>query len=256
MCHPARSKSFLVLHMLCRFCEKDKTLIKAHIIAQCLHEPILDPSGPIMIISKDPNSYPKGTHTGQYDTEILCAECDGRFSSWEQYTANLLITSGAYERYKEAKRNEDFYMIEGYDYSSLKLCLLSILWTMSISTSSFKDVRLGPFEAKIRQMLRDKNPGLAAEFPIVLFRLIDEVGSGLMIGTKPHKEFGRNGYYLGLPGYVAVIKVDKRPISKPLGPRVLAPGKPLMIGLTDSGLSLDVIASNFFHQSPRRSDGP
>jgi hypothetical protein len=252
---PCPFRIILGAHMFCRFCEKDKTLIKAHIIAQCLHEPILDPSGPMMIISKDPNSYPKKTPTGEYDTEILCAECDGKFSPWERYTANLLITSGAYERYKEAKANEDFYTIEKYDYSSLKLCLLSILWKMSVSTSLFKDVRLGPFEAKIRQMLQDRNPGLGHEFPIYLVRLIDAIGS-VSMGTLRGTHYERNVYYLGLPGYVAIIKVDKRPTPMPLGPRVLAPGKPLIIGLKHSGRSLDSIASNFFHRPTRRKAPP
>ena len=67
MCYHASSK-VLVLRMLCQFCNKDKTLIEAHIITRCLHEPLLDPSGPMMVISKDANPFPKRTHTGQYDS--------------------------------------------------------------------------------------------------------------------------------------------------------------------------------------------
>jgi hypothetical protein len=113
-------------------------------------------------------------------------------------------------------------------------------------------VRLGPFEEKVRQMLQDKNPGLIDEFPILLFRLVDEIGSSTRRGTVQRNRDGINVYDLGLPGYIAIIKVDKRPTPQPLGSRVLAPGKPLIIGLKHSGLSLDGIASNFFQKSPRR----
>jgi len=191
--------------MLCRFCEKDKTLIEAHIIARCLHEPLFDPSGPMMIISRD--DYPKRSPIGQYDTTILCADCDGLFSPWEQYTAELLMTSNAYVKYKEGNSWDDFYEIGRFDYSRLKLCFLSILWRMSVSTlPSFKDVRLGPFEATIRQMLGDNNPGLVCEFPVILFRLIDEIGSGTMRQTDSlRRRHGINVYDIGLPGYIGII---------------------------------------------------
>jgi hypothetical protein len=240
--------------MLCRFCEKDKTLIEAHIIARCLHEPLLDPSGPMMLISKDANNFPKRTHTGQYDKGILCADCDGKFSPWEQYTARLLVTPGASEKYKDVNPHEDFYTIDEFDYSSLKLCFLSILWRMSVSAlPSFRNVRLGPFEAKVHQMLQDKNPGAVNEFPIVLVRLIDKLGSSIIPGTAGLKKYQeRNIYQLGLPGYLGIVKVDKRATPSPLAQRVLAPGKPLIIGLANSNLSLSSIHRDFFDKSPRR----
>jgi hypothetical protein len=136
----------------------------------------------MMLVSKELNSHPKRLRTGQYDSEILCADCDNKFSPWENYTAKLLMTAGAYERYREAKPGEDFYRIPEYDYASLKLCLLSILWRMSISNlPSFRRIALGPFEAVIRRMLVDKNPGRTDEFPVFIVRLKDEVGSGTAI---------------------------------------------------------------------------
>jgi hypothetical protein len=232
--------------MLCRFCEQDKKLIEAHIIAQCLHEPLQHPSGPMMLVSKEHDSHPKRVRTGQYDREILCADCDNKFSPWENYTAKLLMTAGAYERYREAMPGEDFYRIPEYDYASLKLCLLSILWRMSISKlPSFKRIALGPFEAMIRQMLLDKNPGRTDEFPVFVVRLKDEVGSGTLRGTERRNRDGVNVYDVGLPGYIAIIKVDTRPTPQPLGPRVLTPKQPLTIGLKQSNYSLAKIKSRF-----------
>jgi hypothetical protein len=207
----------------------------------------------MMLVSKEVDSYPKRNPTGQYDTKILCSSCDGKFSPWESYTAKLLMTAGAYDKYREAPTGEDFYTIPEYDYSSLKLCLLSILWRMSISTlPSFKNVALGPFEVTIRQMLLDKNPGRTDEFPLFIVRLIDEIGSSTLRGTERRKRDGICVYDLGLPGYIVLIKVDKRPTPIPLGPRVLAPRKPLIIGLKHSNLSLAAIASNFLNKRSLR----
>jgi hypothetical protein len=102
-------------------------------------------------------------------------------------------------------------------------------------------------------MLKDKRPGTVDEFPILLFRLIDEIGSGTIRSTdRLRKRDGINVYDIGLPGYIAIIKVDKRPTPQPLGPRVLAPKKPLVIGVKHSGLSLSAIKSSFLDKQPRR----
>jgi hypothetical protein len=72
-----------------------------------------------------------------------------------------------FQRAKPNHTNQDyFYSVQEYDYASLKLCLLSILWKMSVSRRpEFNSIRLGPFEEPIRQMLWNKNPGRANEFP-------------------------------------------------------------------------------------------
>jgi hypothetical protein len=238
--------------MLCRFCEEDKKLIEAHIIARCLLEPLQHPSGPMMLVSKDVNSFPKRLPQGQYDRQILCAECDNKFSAWENYTAKLLMTADAYDRFRDANPGEDFYRIPKYDYASLKLCLLSILWRMSISEiPSFKNITLGPFEAVIRQMLLDKNPGATEEFPMFIVRLTDEVGSGTLRGTERRNREGVNVYDLGLPGYIVVIKVDMRPTPHPLGTQVLAPNQSLTIGLKYSNYSLAAIKTRFLDKRAR-----
>src|SRR5262245_21375639 len=85
--------------MLCRFCEKDKMLIQAHIDPRCLHEPLSSPKGPMMLLSK--GSYPKRLQTGEYDDKILCADCDNGFAPCEEYAADLLIKNGAYERFQQ-----------------------------------------------------------------------------------------------------------------------------------------------------------
>jgi hypothetical protein len=200
----------------------------------------------MMLVSK--GSYPKKLQTGEYDDKILCAECDNAFSSWEQYTANLLVRNGAYDRFRQARLN--FYTVQSYEYASLKLCLLSILWKMSVSKrDTFRAVNLGPFEAAIRQMLLDNNPGRADEFPISICRIVGKFDSNTLRRTVPIKVEGVNFYQLGLPGYVAFIKVDKRPMPRRIGK--LAPKTPLVIGIARSSFDLNKIAG-LVNQPDRR----
>jgi hypothetical protein len=58
------------------------------------------------------------------------------------------------------------------DYSSFKLLLLSILWRASVAAGpEFHEVRLGPHEDKIRQMLLSLEPGEETQYPceVILF---------------------------------------------------------------------------------------
>jgi hypothetical protein len=52
-----------------------------------------------------------------------------------------------------------------------------------------------------------------------------------MIGAHRQRMDGLNVFHLGLPGYVATIKVDKRPPPQGIGRLVLQPGSPLIVGL-------------------------
>src|ERR1019366_6434777 len=85
----------------------------------------------------DVSTFRNRRHTGVYDRQILCAECDSSFSPWEEYTAKLLCqTAPAY--YKTAR--DGFYIIPEYDYAKLKLCLLSILCQNLYSALSHNDM--------------------------------------------------------------------------------------------------------------------
>ncbi len=155
--------------MRCQLCGEDKKLIKAHIIPQCLYTPLKNPSGPIMQVFKTPDTPPRRTPTGEYDTGILCADCDNhKLGCFDRYAGELLLKN------LDVNTTKKYYVVQEYSYSSLKLFFLSVLWRMSVSTlPSVKKVKLGPFEAQIRDMLLRKDAGPPETFPIVLHRYID-----------------------------------------------------------------------------------
>ena len=101
---------------------------------------------------------------------------------------------------------------------------------MSVSTRpSFAKVNLGPHEAQIRDMLLRKDPGLPETFSIVLHRYIDDFGAHCMVDTQPGRQKDLKVYNMSLPGYLAIIKVDQRPIPAEISKLILRPNAPLIV---------------------------
>jgi len=108
---------------------------------------------------------------------LLCLSCEGHLNklyerphvpTWESLCLrkeqpSLKISYGVTEQ------GTEFADIEGVDYASFKLLLLSILWRASIaSRREYSSVTLGPYEEKIRQMLLERNPGPQMLFPCIV----------------------------------------------------------------------------------------
>lgn len=224
--------------MLCRLCHKPKPFIEAHIIAKCLLKPLMSSTGPIRAISKDVTTHPKRLPTGVYDTSILCADCDNLFSPWEDYTSELLFEKAP--TFRETAQ-AGFYLIPEYDYEKLKLCILSILWRMSITKrKEYSNVYLGEkYESKIRGMLLSNNPGSSDTFSIGWLQLTDYIGSRAALGTHPAKHNGVTVYNVGLPGFVAVVKMGQDHKQHPFQPVIMAPDRPLVFGLKEHRLEDD-----------------
>jgi len=211
------------------------------------------PSEPIIQVFKKAGTYPKRTLTGEYDDSILCADCDNHvFGNWDEYAGKLLLQN------IEMNTTQTHYIVQEYDYPSLKLFFLSVLWRMSVSTRpSFDKVHLGPYEAQIRDILLRQDPGLPETFPIFLHRYIDDIGAHCMVDTQPGRLKGLKVYNLGLPGYLAVIKVDQQPIPIAIGPEVLRPGAPLMVRFRrmDKEREWQFVKQIVKAQKPRRKRG-
>jgi hypothetical protein len=141
--------------MQCRLCELEKDLIEAHIVPRCLHAPLKNANGkPMIRLSKQPSIYPRSSHIGEYDASILCAECDGAFGEWDNYACTLLLKTIPKSAVIMLANGVRCNRVPSYDYDRFKLFLLSVIWRMSISARpAFRNVRLGPIEAQLRERL-------------------------------------------------------------------------------------------------------
>ncbi|MCZ8168836.1 hypothetical protein [Flavobacterium sp.] len=126
--------------------------------------------------SKDVRS--KKKQIEDYDSEILCSECDNGIigSIYESYAKNVI--------YGKDLKNEigpqcdnyisddgtEYMLCTNIDYKKLKLFLLSLLWRASITKQHpFEDVSIGTkHEERIRKLILNGISTAENEYPILI----------------------------------------------------------------------------------------
>lgn len=192
-------------------CLQDKKLIKAHIIPEGFFRLLRRENIAPEIHSNTPGSFPKRMQVGTYDSTILCSECDGKMAPWDDYGQQVLIRQFSEAVKISLQEKTVAWRIEKFDYRRLKLFFTSILWRASVSRQAFyKRISLGPFQDRLRTMILNEDPGDSQEFAVVLARF-EDVEITAMLDPHPEKYDGISFCRFYLSGFVAYIKVDKRP---------------------------------------------
>lgn len=197
--------------MLCRFCGKDRKLIKAHIVPEGFFKIFPQDAGVTRLYSNAPGTYPKRAPVGIYDRTILCQECDNRFSPWDQHAQDVLLRGFSEDSVIRHESQTVGWLIRDFDYGRLKLFFLALLWRASVSNERFfRRIEIGPFERTLKQMIEQGDPGSPESFAVMLARFDSEPYALAIMDPHPERYEGINycRFYLG--GFVAYIKVDGR----------------------------------------------
>lgn len=179
--------------------------------------------------SNTPGSFPKRIQVGTYDSTILCSECDQKMAPWDDYGQQVLIRSflQAVEITHQGKTVA--WRMENVEYRRLKLFFMSVLWRASVSKQTFfSRISLGPFENQLRIMIMKDDLGDPQDFTVVLGRF-EDLELRAVLDPHPEKFDSINYCRFYLPGFVAYIKVDKRPTPTFLTDLYLQNEKPLII---------------------------
>jgi len=145
---------------ICKLCNKQTELIKAHIIPECFYRLDLYSGEIPRLVSNTAGTYPKRAPIGVYDENILCGPCDQEIGIYDQHACELLIRNvGQFSKRLSDDGRPMFLSVPHFDYNKLKLFLMSILWRAGISDQKFFDrVSLGPFLDKLHSMIVNKDP--------------------------------------------------------------------------------------------------
>ena len=193
--------------MLCKLCGNNKKLIEAHIIPRAFSRDVQKSFGKTQIqLIQEGKENRKAPVLGYFDKEILCETCDGDIGKWEEDLIDLFRKG---------------YQNHPYNYSSIKLAILSILWKAHITTNpAFEGVKLGSFwENKLRDFIKNGSAGSPEDFSIWINRYKSISKSGktnlltemIQLGTKGRNlEYGINFYCFCFGGHKVHIVVDKR----------------------------------------------
>ena len=225
--------------MVCRLCDTDRPLIKAHVVPEGFFRVFRDGSAVPELFTNKRGAHPKRSPSGVYDKSILCEKCDNAFSPWDKHAQEVLLHDFSDETAIYAGPRKIGWTITRFDYRSLKLFFLSLFWRASVSTHEFyRRISIGPFEAELRGMIVNADPGAADTFAVTLSRFDQRALRGML---DPHRERydGVNycRFYLG--GFVAHIKVDRRPPPEFLSDFIIRDGVPIIVLLRIPRLSKD-----------------
>jgi len=165
--------------MACRLCNKDKQLIKAHIIPEFLYKDLKlyspDSKGQgrlhgIRNTNGNIEHLKKGLPSGIYDSSILCKDCDSKILKEYDDYGKFIFTSLL--RQRNRRENLDFIEFEISNYFLFKAFFISVFWRASISSRpEFSIVNLNNFDSRLKDFLNHKEINNMDEFEIVILYL-------------------------------------------------------------------------------------
>jgi hypothetical protein len=123
-----------------------------------------------MAISGTGNKGWKPLNKGLWES-LLCRDCEAYINSeFEQPFQKQWVAPFSLPEFMDRESVHSAI----FDYKIFKLFHLSILFRCSVSSlPTFREVRLGKHEEKIRQMLLAKDAGLQSEYPILAFAVLN-----------------------------------------------------------------------------------
>lgn len=197
--------------MKCKGCNKDKKLVKSHIIPESFYRGLRESDEPIRMYSTTKGEFPKKAPIGVYDKTILCNECEDRFDSIDSYGHEVLLNREESHKTIENAGKLYGYEVNDIDTGRLKLFFMSILWRASISSQSFFErVKLGPFENRLKDHIWSEDPGGDHDFSYVISKFNTNSAGRTILSPHSERFFDVKYYRFYLYGFTLYIKVDSR----------------------------------------------
>jgi len=215
--------------MKCKFCGNESPLINAHVIPAGFFRRIRQGREPLEVITNSAGEYTKKSQIGEYDNTIVCSNCEVIWQGWDNYAQQLLAEQPLNGRTLYYNNRMICYIVDNYEYTKLKLFFISMAWRASVSTRKFfRNVSLGQFEDVAKQHIMNGNPGDSEDFSVVVSRFNHSLAKGTL---DPHmyQNSGVNYIRFYLAGYMADMKVDRKPTPNPLSQITMAENRPLYI---------------------------
>lgn len=181
--------------MVCRLCQRDKTLIKSHIIPKFYWEPLRDDIGGIIRIDNSHEEqrirYPK---SGEYE-KLLCFDCDNKeIGKLDDYVSDLFNNKSVLG-FESREKKIVFPII----YKKLKLFLLSVLWRSSVASRFFwSNVNLGEeTNERLRKFILNKSKVNKYTYPCICLKFSDpKVKNPYFILSPLHIKNKETEYYI------------------------------------------------------------
>lgn len=218
--------------MDCRYCGKDRKLIRAHILPQSFYQHMRNNNDNPIIVPGAKDDYITDSHSGEYDPNILCELCERKFDRYDRYGKTFFLDT----EWEAMPRVSGDRLIEvpGADYRMLKLFILSVLLRAHWTTRPFFGiVDIGGHAESIRDMIESGDAGDSQYYCMTLFRF-EPTGTDLdpKLGWRNPGRVRIDGlrfWAMWFHQFGAFVKVDQRPWSNPVAQLALDPTRPIRI---------------------------
>jgi hypothetical protein len=159
----------------CALCRSVEPLRDSHILPEFVYRPSYDATH--TAVELDTRRGRRGKRQKGFSERLFCTACEGKFSRWETYFANVWLNPANIRRQKRV--SSKLIQVNELDYAQFKLFHLSVIWRAGISKHPmFDNVRLGAQAQKLRLRLLESNPGAPTDYPFFGIALRDPKTQG------------------------------------------------------------------------------
>lgn len=198
---------------LCKFCGKEKKLIKAHIIPKKFYLGLKEDR---FLLMNSREGTCKFQQMGGYDSTILCADCDNHIlGEFDKEGYKVLFSDFSKYEFVELQPDYKIYLIDNtkFDYHKLRNFFISILWRASVSNlEQWSNINLGGYEKKAFEILKGKKEHNEL-FKILIYKnkYDEDVNSIVLIAKGKTSKYKK--YVIQMAGYRIEVMVDSSRVS-------------------------------------------
>lgn len=217
--------------MDCKFCGKDRKLVKAHIIPKSFFKAINKTSVPSKLITNNPNIPPKKSPIGIYDPKLVCTNCEDKFKKPDDYAYNFFTKKVICSSNKIFDNNELLgFFVTDINYELLKLFFISLLWRASTTTNKYYgNVKASVFHDDLKYHINSNSPGTRHDFSVIIWKYDSDPELIAMVNPWEERFFGVRCYNFILYGFHCIVKAASHNLPSAVYDQLLSPENDLFI---------------------------
>jgi hypothetical protein len=165
---------------ICKLCGESKELCTSHIFPDFVYRTMKTENRLLAINGAGRGDPVRIIQTG-YTEPLLCRACEALLNTrYEQPAQNFWWALSGEPTAPDITveplaLDGRASIMRGFDYKSIKLFFISLLWRAGVSTRyEFSCVSLGPHEPRLRAMLLNEDPGTARDYPCCVLTLSND----------------------------------------------------------------------------------
>jgi len=197
---------------ICAGCLQNEPLLQSHIIPEWVYKYIYTKDHKFVALDADGIGSPKVEQKGLRE-ELLCFDCEQHLSKYENSVADLFkqIIGKQFTTASCDVLSSDIKVIGNYDYNSLKIFCLSVLWRLGVSKRiEYEKYDLGPYKEQLRKIVFNSINTDWNEYPVMLNQIVMDNAkySDIIIAHNPGKYKHKTMYSITMAGINVDIILD------------------------------------------------